>query len=140
MKKLTFSFLDKYRDFGLLILRLGLGGMFLVFHGWPKMAAGPARWADLGGAMEAFGITFLPAFWGFMAALAETLGALLLAIGFLTRPALFFLFITMIVATAMHLNRGDGLGGSTYPIEIGIVFLALIFIGPGRFSVDAKFR
>jgi len=50
------------------------------------------------------------------------------------------LTINMIVATSMHLNRGDGLGGASHAIEDGIVFLSLILIGPGKYSLDEKLK
>ena len=37
---MIFRFLDKYRDIGLLILRVGIGIMFMI-HGLPKLTAGP---------------------------------------------------------------------------------------------------
>jgi putative oxidoreductase len=135
--KYSFQFLDKYRDFGLLLLRLGLATMFIVYHGWPKLVAGPERWESIGGAMGSLGITFLPVFWGLMAALAETVGAFLLMLGLFTRYALLFLLITMIVAAASRLAEGLN---ALHAIEIGIVFASLLFIGPGRYSLDARFR
>jgi putative oxidoreductase len=127
--------LNKYRDHGLLILRLGMGAMFL-FHGLPKLLGGPEFWAKIGTAVGFFGIHFLPAFWGFMAACAESLGGGALIAGFLFRPACLFLVINLVVASSSHLARGQGLGGASHAIEDGIVFLALIFIGAGRFSLD----
>lgn len=131
------TFLDKHRDIGLLILRIGLGCMFL-FHGLPKLFGGPERWEKIGGAMGSIGITFLPAFWGFMAAISEALGGICLITGLFVRPACILLTITMLVATASHLSRGDGLKGSAHAIEVGIVFLSLILIGPGKYSLDEK--
>ena len=131
------TFLDKHRDIGLLILRIGLGCMFLV-HGFPKLFGGPERWERIGGAMGSLGITFLPAFWGFMAAISEALGGICLILGLFVRPACILLTITMLVATASHLSRGDGLKGAAHAIEVGIVFLSLILIGPGKYSLDEK--
>ena len=90
---------DKHRDVGLLILRIGIGIMFMM-HGWSKLMGGPEKWAKLGGALDVFGIGFAPTFRGFMAVLSEFGGGLLLVLGFLTRPACFFLLMTMIGATA----------------------------------------
>ncbi len=131
------TFLDKHRHIGLLILRIGLGCMFL-FHGFPKLFGGPEKWEKVGGAMAAFGITFIPAFWGFMAAISESLGGICLILGLFLRPACILMTITMLVATVSHLSRGDGLGGASHAIEVGIVFLSLILIGPGKYSLDEK--
>ncbi len=133
------TFLDKYRDIGLLILRVGIGGMFL-FHGAPKIVGGPEKWEQLGMAMGTFGIHFLPVFWGFMASFAEFFGGILVILGLFFRPACILLTINMTVATSFHLNRGDGLLGASHAIEDGIVFLSLIFVGPGRYSLDQKLK
>ena len=134
---MVLTFLDKHRDIGLLILRIGFGCLFL-FHGLPKLFAGPERWERLGGAMASLGITFLPAFWGFMAAISESLGGLCLILGFFLRPACILLTITMVVAAASHLGRGEGLGGAAHALKACIVFLSLILIGPGKYSLDEK--
>ena len=131
------TFLDKHRHIGLLILRIGLGCMFL-FHGFPKLFGGPEKWEKIGGAMATFGITFIPAFWGFMAAISESLGGICLILGLFLRPACILMTIAMLVAAASHLNRGEGLGGASHAIEVGIVFLSLILIGPGKYSLDEK--
>jgi putative oxidoreductase len=132
-------------NFGLLIIRIGIGIMF-VLYGEGKMFGGPEKWAKLGGAMEGLGITFLPAFWGFMAALAEFGGGILLVLGLLFRPACFLMFCTMFVAASVHwidaAEAGEALKGKimsgSHAIELGIVFLALLFTGPGKYSVDNK--
>jgi len=71
---------------------------------------------------------------------SEAVGGLLLALGLLFRPACGALLATMIVATSMHLGKGDGLMGASHAIEAGIVFLGLLLIGPGRFALDARLR
>ena len=37
---MVLRFLDKYRDIGLLFLRIGIGVMFIM-HGLPKLIGGP---------------------------------------------------------------------------------------------------
>lgn len=127
----------KHLDLGLLVLRLGLGGMF-IGHGWPKLAGGAARWNKVGAAMTHLGIDLWPTMWGFLAAMSETLGGLLFAIGFLFRPATAMLLATMVVAATSHLSKGDGFGGASHAIEAGIVFAAMLLVGPGRFALDEK--
>ncbi len=78
--------LGKGSDAGLLILRVGIGVMFMI-HGWPKLSGGPEVWVKLGGAIGVFGITFAPTFWGLMAAVSEFAGGLMPALGLRNRPA-----------------------------------------------------
>jgi putative oxidoreductase len=130
----------KRTDLGLLVLRVGVGGMYAAVHGWPKLAGGTERWKKLGGALELFGITSLPTFWGFCAMAAEFGGGILLVLGLFTRPAAAAILVTMCVATTRHLHRGDGFGGASEAIELGIVMGALLLLGPGRYSLDSRLR
>ena len=131
--------LNRFRDLGLLVLRVGLGAMF-IYHGLPKLLAGPALWAQLGTATGTLGIHFLPVFWGFLSAAAEGIGGLLLLLGLLSKPACLLMFINMVVAASFHLGKGDGLGIASHAIEVGIVFLSLVLIGPGKYSLDEVIR
>jgi len=139
---MIFRSLNKYRDTGLLLLRILIGSSFLA-HGLPKLVAGPDLWLKLGHSMEFLGISAYPFFWGLMSAITESLGGFLLLIGFCFRPACLFLVINMVVATVMHFNTTPG--GffdkwfiASHAIELGSVFLSLFLIGPGRFSVDRE--
>lgn len=136
MRPLALMQLDRFRDHGLLALRVGMGLMF-VGHGWPKIAGGPQKWEKIGGAMSSFGIDFAPTFWGFMAAFAECGGGLLVALGLFTRPAAILVVCTMAVAAMKHGMAGDGFKGWSHAVEAGITFAALFVMGPGRFSFDA---
>lgn len=121
----------KRRDLGLLVLRIGIGAMF-VAHGLPKVLGGPVRWQALGKAMTHLGVELAPTLWGFMAAFAEFGGGLLLVAGIAFRPACLLLLATMVVASAMHLGQGDGFVRASHAIEAAILFLSLLLIGPGR--------
>jgi putative oxidoreductase len=128
--------LDRYRDVGLLLLRVGIG-LSYVGYGAPKLFGGPGVWEDLGQAMKYLGITFLPTVWGFLAAVSEFFGGMALVVGGLLRPAAFFLVCTMFVATVQHFGRGDGYsGGAFHSIEMGVVCLSLLFMGAGRYSLE----
>ena len=133
------GFMDKYRDEGLLILRIGIGLMFIIVHGLPKITGGPQQWGQLGMAMQNVGIDFAPVFWGFMSALAEFGGGICLLLGIFVRPACVFMFINMCVATCFHFKGGDGIAVASHAIEMGVVFFSLIFIGGGKYALDALF-
>src|SRR5579862_3769384 len=124
--------LTKYRDWGLLFLRVALGAFYFYVHGWHKLAGGVHAWREIGSAVRYTGIHFGWVFWGLMAALSETLGCVLVVLGFLFRPACLLLFITLVIASLsdMHLHRGRGLEDASHPIELAILFFSLLFIGP----------
>ena len=134
------AFLSRNRDAGLLMLRLTLGALFLWAHGWAKLTGGIEGWRGIGGAMKSLGISFWPVFWGFIATMAETAGILLFMIGFAFRPACLLIAMTMAVAGifAWHHHDKDitSLQGASHAWELGLVFLSMIFIGPGKYSVD----
>ena len=123
-------------DVALLILRVGIGIMFIQ-HGYPKMIGGVERWAGLGSyGMGSIGIDFYPAFWGFMAAFSELFGGLMILLGIYMRLFSMLLFITMLVAANTHLMGGDGIMGSSHAIESTIIFLSLFFSGAGKYSIQ----
>ncbi|MEQ1502389.1 MAG: DoxX family protein [Myxococcota bacterium] len=137
MTWLTWSPLARFADLGQLVLRAGVGAM-MVLHGWPKVAGGAAGWDKLGHAIGVLGIDFAFTFWGAMAAFSEFLGGALLVIGLGTRPASAALAFTMLVATLMHLKGGDGFNGASHAMALGFVFVGLLFVGAGRYSVDRR--
>jgi putative oxidoreductase len=125
---------QEYRDVGLLIIRVGLGVAF-VMHGWPKLSGGRATWEGIGAAA---GMP-LPVVAGFIGAIIEVLGGILLGIGFVFRPVCALLFLQMMVALFMvHLRHGDEFNTYSHALEDGVVFLGLFFTGPGKHSVDGK--
>jgi len=126
------------KDLGLLILRLGFGFELIYFHGWSKLMAGPERWERVGGAMANIGIGFAPTFWGFMAALTETLGAILFAAGLFFRPVSLLLAFTMLIAMISHISSGQGSPANAF--KTFSLFIGAYFIGPGKYSLDAWIR
>ncbi len=124
-----------FLDAGLLLLRICLGLSVFLIHGFSKVQ-------DFGGTLVMFrdNMGIAPLF-GTGAILAESLCALLLAIGLATRWAAGLLALTMAVAffvvhqaTLAFGNPNSGELAFTYLAG----YLALVLAGPGRFSVDAK--
>lgn len=123
----------KATDAALLMLRLVCGIAFIL-HGWGKIQT-PFSWMPAGAPV--------PGIFQALAAVAEFGGGIALILGLVTSLALVGLVITMIVAALFHASMGHpfvGSGGPSY--EIAVVYLAifitLLFIGPGRFSLDSK--
>src|SRR5262245_33205106 len=89
-------------DWGLLLLRVGVAGLMLALHGWARFFRASdylvfsTAWpfVDL---VAGLGFPFPGAF-AVMSALSESVGAVLVAIGWLTRWAAFALVIDMSVA------------------------------------------
>lgn len=129
--------LGKYRNTGLLIIRIGLGVMMML-HGYPKLLGGPEKWEAVGNSMKYLGIHFTPVIWGLLAGATETFGGFLILIGLAFRPVCLLLTFTMIVASLTNLRTSGNYMDASQAIEVGFVFFGLAFIGPGRFSIDKK--
>ncbi len=127
---------DKFRDYGLLLLRVGIGLIFVTIHGFPKISGGVQTWTVFGKTFNSIiGISFIPVFWGFMAAISEFGGGICLITGVLFRPACALMLFTMLVAITAQIRGGYGFSGASQALEMGIVLLSLIFIGSGRFTL-----
>lgn len=133
------KFLSKYRDFGLLFIRLGIGIAFTFTYGIMKIEAGPEMWTIIGSAMTKLGITFGHTFFGFLASASEFFGGILLMLGLFTRTAAFFMAFTMLMAFVTHLSNLDPWHVAMHPMELFAVFMGLIFLGAGKISLDYLF-
>jgi len=135
MKKiLQLSFIPVSSDLGLLLLRLWYGLSLLVLHGWPKLMKFSAL---AGGFADPLGVG--PRNSLILALVGEVLCSALLVVGLFTRLAALGAAITMGVAFwgAHQLSlKGEHNGELAY-VYLG-VFLALLFAGAGRFSLDAR--
>lgn len=129
------------RDLGLLLLRLGTGGV-LAAHGTQKLFGwfGGHGLAGTGQFMESVG--YAPGKASATAAgLAETGGGLLLALGLATPAAGAAAAGAMAGAAAVHLPNGFFAqeGGYEHAASLGLAAACLAVTGPGRFSLDHAF-
>ena len=129
----------KYRNIGLLILRVGLGIAFVI-HGLPKLLGGPEAWTQYGMAMQYVGIDFAPMFFGFLAGITEVFGGICLMLGLFYRTVLTLLTVTMLVALASKIGQGAGYPELSHPLKMIIVFVSMMVIGPGKHSLDTRFN
>ncbi|MEM1107836.1 MAG: DoxX family protein [Planctomycetota bacterium] len=117
---------------GLLLLRVTLGGLF-VFHGGAKISGGIDGFA---GYLASLGVPF-PLLNAYLAAGTEIVAGVAVALGLLTRLASLPLAFTM--GVAFFLAKGGQLsaqgGGGEYPLALGLVAVALVLTGPGRFNL-----
>ena len=97
-------------------------------------------WTEVGGAMKNIHVDFAPAFWGFLAALAEFGGGFCLVLGFLFRPALAMMVFTMAIAIMLHRVNGEGFNGYSHALESALVFLGLFITGPGKYALKITRR
>ncbi|MET8243299.1 DoxX family membrane protein [Streptomyces sp. NPDC005202] len=126
------------RDLGLLLLRLGTGGV-LAAHGAQKLFGwfGGGGIEGTGQFMESVG--YGPGKASAMAAgLAEAGGGLLLALGLATPAAGAAAAGAMAGAAAVHAPNGFFAqnGGYEYAASLGLTSAGLAITGPGRLSLD----
>ncbi|KES05044.1 RpiR family transcriptional regulator [Streptomyces toyocaensis] len=126
------------RDLGLLLLRLGTGGV-LAAHGTQKLFGwfGGGGIEGTGQFMESIGYTPGRAS-ATVAGLAETGGGTLLALGLATPAAGAAAAGAMAGASAVHAPNGffNQEGGFEYAASLGLTAAGLAVAGPGRLSLD----
>lgn len=130
--------LSKFDFFGVLLLRIGVGAL-LAFHGYPILTGGGSVWADVG---EGAAIATLPAgffeYAGLASGIIQFLGGILLIIGLFTRGAALFLTVVVGFALANHIAAGSYQLSFLAHLQMTLALLGLVFIGPGRLSLDRK--
>ncbi len=130
---------------GLLLLRVVLAVVFIA-HGAQKLFGiwGGGGISGTAGFFDSLGIP-LPGVMAVVSAILEFFGGILLALGLLTRPVALLLAIEMLMATVVfHWPQGFFVSANAIGIEFTMVLtiaaLALVFTGPGRFSIDEGLR
>jgi putative oxidoreductase len=122
---------DSRASAGYALARVFVGCSMAFAHGFGKLPP-PQMMLD---GMAGMGLPF-PTVLAWCAALAEVVGALLIAIGLLTRPAALVLGFTMAVA-GFVVHGADPFSNK----ELALLYLAFCvifgFVGAGKFSVDA---
>ncbi|MBD5780191.1 DoxX family protein [Pelagicoccus sp. NFK12] len=130
--------LSKFDFFGVLLLRIGVGAV-LAFHGYPILTGGGSVWTDVGkGAAIA---SLPPSFFeyaGLASGILQFIGGILLIIGMFTRGTALLLSIVVGFAIANLIAAGSFQLGFLAHLQMILALLGLVFIGPGRLSLDRK--
>jgi putative oxidoreductase len=139
MKAVGASALGHLADLGPLCIRVGVGAVFAV-HGWLKFDNGPENFALF---LDSLNVP-APETVAWLQTIAEGIGGLMLIAGLLTRLVAIPLIGIMIGAIALVKIDLPGWGfvvdgaiGSELETALLAGLLGLLFIGPGRISIDA---
>jgi len=133
---------QKFRDYGLLWLRLALGCAIFFLHGWGRVPrvynylvlGQPWTFVNLVGK-----IGFpVPSFFALASAFSEVVGGLLIISGLFTRWAAGLFAINIGVAVYFELSKGGE--GAELPLIYLIAICAIVIAGPGPYSLDAMRR
>jgi putative oxidoreductase len=120
------------RDYGVLVLRLSLGLVFLAHTGLKLFVF------TLPGTAAFFEQHGFPGWSAYPVTLAEALGGLMLITGFHARWAALLLAGVMVGATRVHIPNGwafsNPQGGWEYPAFLTAASLAQFLLGDDRFS------
>ena len=129
------AFFGKYREGGLLLFRVSLGLILIILIA-PVLWNGQGSWERFGSAMRHLDFHAHFTFWGFVGALLGCVGGVLIILGLFFRIGV---LIALAVAT-IHLVVVWDTSGDFHirlpALEMAILLLCLLFIGPGKYSVD----
>ncbi|WP_296705949.1 DoxX family protein [Algoriphagus sp.] len=123
-----------FKNIGKLAIRLATGGMMLT-HGIPKIGRlfgeGPVKFHDPFGLGPEISLG--------LAVIAEVICTILVMVGFKTRIATIPLMLTMLTA-AFYAHADDPFGTKEKPLLFLVLFVAILIMGPGKFSIDSRIK
>jgi putative oxidoreductase len=131
-------YLDRLQPLALFVARLALG-IIMTAHGYQNV------FRHLHDHVHLVAGLGLPSWLGYVSALTELLGGVLVLVGFFTRAAAFALCIDLIVAI-WKVHWHNGLMGSPdrpgfeFPLAAAALAFVLIFFGAGPISLDQVLR
>ena len=122
---------DVLTSLGLAILRIG-ASLMMITHGFPKfqkLIRGDFQFAN------PIGIGESPSL--FLTVIGEFIAPIMIIIGYKTRIATVPTILTMLVA-AFIVHRSDPFGQKELAVLYALVFLAVLLLGPGKYSLDKR--
>ena len=132
--------LNNLQPWGAFFLRLVLG-IAMIYHGYSKVIPSGGfhgnAFSSLDHHSHYVASLGLPYWLGYISALTEFIGGILILFGLLTRFAAFLIASNMLVALVM-VNRHHGYSGSEYSLTLFVIALMLLFYGAGACALDRK--
>lgn len=130
--------LSKFDFIGVFFLRAGLGAL-IAYNGFPLLIGGVETYERVGSAVSIIGLHSLHLFFGLASAVIQSVGGLFLILGILTRGIALLLSILAGFALAGLIMNADSVDTMMFVYgQINLAALSLVFIGPGRFSLDRR--
>jgi putative oxidoreductase len=132
--------LNNLQPWGAFFLRLVLG-VATIYNGYDKVIPHGGFHGNAFSALDHHSHYVaslgLPYWLGYVSALSEFIGGILILLGLLTRLAAFLIACNMLVAIAM-VTRHHGYSGSEYALTLFVIALMLLFYGAGACALDRK--
>ncbi|MGE0434198.1 MAG: DoxX family protein [Planctomycetota bacterium] len=139
--KLAMNWLDKYRDFALLLMRGGAGIVFII-GGWQILERGRDGWHQAGVQVRAMSITGIGESGyvgiGLAIAVMMLLGGVLLIIGLVARFAATAIFVTQIIFLVRVIDTNKSYDTWSPVAMAALLLLGLMVMGPGKHSMDYR--
>jgi putative oxidoreductase len=132
--------LNSLQPWGAFFLRLVLG-VAMISHGYGKVIPASGLHGHAFAALDHhshYVVSLgLPYWLGYVSALTEFLGGILILIGLFTRFAAFMIACNMLVAVLL-VTRHHGYSGSEYALALFVIALMLLFTGAGVLALDRR--
>ena len=129
------QFLSKYRETGLLLIRASIGLIFIILIA-PVLWNGEGSWEHFGSAMRHLDFHSHFKFWGFVGAVLGCAGGVLMILGLFFRIGVLLTLAIMLVHLVAVWDSSGDFHTRLPALEMSILLLSLLFIGPGKYSVD----
>ena len=132
--------LNSLQPWGAFFLRLVLGAA-MVYHGYDKVIPAGGFHTHPFSALQHhshYVVSLGMPYWlGYVSALTEFVGGILILLGLLTRFAAFMIAVDMLFAILL-VNRHHGYAGSEYSLALFVIAIMLIFYGAGTLALDRR--
>ena len=131
--------LNSLQPWGALFLRLVLG-IAMISHGYSKVIPASLHGNTLSALQHHSHLVAslgVPYWLGYVSALTEFVGGILLILGLLTRFAAFMVACNMLGAILL-VTRHHGYSGSEYTLALLSIAVMLLFYGAGTLALDRR--